>query len=339
MKSAYTIFLVLSGMMVQAGCDARPEPPKPTWYGPKVEFIAVSPSDSEEQAAVVAAEKARVEYDFRLDVIKAYYYKVGCLDKYNWACTELNNLNESQTFRWNGLPQIIPPEKESLEGASEQLLAERVVTTKRTYLDAVEGVAKFYEKRMGSGAMQTRLVRNMQARFRPHETFVYIPEAEIPPADLKPAEVISAADALFERGLALYKDGKNLDLPAMADIPKLRKSLDVFREMIAKYPRSNKIALAAFYIGDVYRQYANNYPLAVRWLERAWQWDPHVPKPARYYAALTYDYKLHNRGRALELYRECLRLERDYADVNYATGRISDLTQPPEKVDLEEKKK
>lgn len=342
MKRVCTIILVLSGLLIQVGCDARPEPPKPTWYGPKVEYIAVNTSDSEEVAAVVAAEKARVEYDFRLDVLKAYYYKVGCLDKYNWACTELNNLKESQTFQWRGLPKIIPPEKESLEGASEQLLAERVVTARRNYLAAVDALVKFYDKRMGAGAMQTRLVRNMQARFRIHETFVYIPEAEIPPADLKPIEVISAADALYDRAYKLYKDGKVGDIPAAAGLfgmKDLRKSIDLFRELISKYPNSNKIALSAFCIGDIYGNYINNYPLAVRWLERAWQWDQRIPRPARYYAARIYQDKLGNNGRAVELLKECLRYERDYADVNDATGRLKLLTQAPDKPDLEEKKK
>ena len=98
-------------------------------------------------------------------------------------------------------------------------------------------------------------------------------------------------------------------------------------ELIEKYPTSDKIALAAFYIGDIYREYVRNYPLAVKWFERAWQWDPNITEPARFQAATVHDIRLHNPIKAIELYRAAIELETNRSNARFAERRIPELEQ------------
>jgi hypothetical protein len=67
--------------------------------------------------------------------------------------------------------------------------------------------------------------------------------------------------------------------------------------------------------------------LAVKWYERAWTWNPDTPHPARFQAAVVYDYRLHNRARALELYHAVLEHETaDDKNARFATRRIGELS-------------
>ena len=101
-----------------------------------------------------------------------------------------------------------------------------------------------------------------------------------------------------------------------------------FRQMIKQYPSSDKIDDAAFFCGEIHKEYLPGQELiAVRWYERAFEWNSETPHPARFQAAMVYDYRLHDRDRALELYHATLESEADDAsNVRFATRRIRELT-------------
>ena len=140
--------------------------------------------------------------------LRDFYWNTGNVDKFNWTETEMENLHKSQTFQWLGLPQITPPPKELFAGADQRLLVEYVVAAREEYLSAVKKMAEVYTKK--GATLHAQMMRNVLARFRPHETFKYLADAEIPPADLKPMEAIPKADVLFDEGVRLYNSGKNL---------------------------------------------------------------------------------------------------------------------------------
>jgi hypothetical protein len=115
------------------------------------------------------------------------------------------------------------------------------------------------------------------------------------------------------------------------------QALDVFVDLIRRYPSSNKIDDAAFWCGEIHKEYLKDQePIAVRWYERAYTWDPDTPHPARFQAAVTYDFRLHDRARALELYRRVVDTETaNKSNVSFAVTRIHQLTAeredaPPE---------
>lgn len=158
--------------------------------------------------------------------------------------------------------------------------------------------------------------------------FRYLLAAEIPSDQLVPRDSIPEADELYERGLSLLNEGGHLT-PVFYRESKMREALAVFREMIEKYPGSDKIDDAAFYCGEIHKEYFKaEEQIAVRWYERAFTWDPETPHPARFQAAVVYDYRLHDRDRALELYHDVIQREvTNKSNTSFSVRRIEQLTR------------
>jgi hypothetical protein len=249
---------------------------------------------------------------------------VGSLDKRTWTQREQKNLADAQTFTWEGIPQAVPPTGESIEGAEERTLVEGVVSARAAYRAAVAGLLELYTARDPAG-YKTQRIANLQARLDPVRTYTYFLDAEIPPADLRPVQVDPEADAIFEKALKLHREGK--PLPGITDYKRERAALLGLLKLIKEHPQSTKIAESAYYIGDIYKEYFNEDVRAVRWYERAWQWDPNIDKPARFQAATVWDLRLHNRSKAVELYRAVLEHEPYNAtNLTFSRRRIAELT-------------
>ncbi len=312
---------------LQVGCDMKPVVPKTT-QGKAPKVLAVNPDDAEEVAAVTSVEAARINYEFRLKVLQTYYEKTGNMDKRNWAVKETENLRMAQTFTWANLPQILPPEGESLAGTDEGLLVEYAVAARKRYTNAVAELAEFYQRR-DPVSYKTRRVENLKARFDQVHTYMYFRDAEMPGPDIEPVEVIPEADQMYKRALKLHEDGKGiLRIFVTTSYNKQRQALALLRELVGKYPRSTKVALAAFYIGEIYKEYFNENVRSVQWYQRAWQWDPNITKPARFQAATTWDLRLQQKDKAIECYRLVLEHERfNKSNIRFARQRIRRLMQ------------
>ena len=107
------------------------------------------------------------------------------------------------------------------------------------------------------------------------------------------------------------------------------EAAQVFRGMIERYPTSDKIDDAAFYLGEIHNLYLSGQKqLAAQWYERALAWNPDTPHAARFQAAVLYDHDLHDRDRALELYHAILdRGTAPNSSVRYSSRRVYELTQ------------
>ena len=117
-------------------------------------------------------------------------------------------------------------------------------------------------------------------------------------------------------------------VPAVYRKDRMVEAAEVFRQMIEEYPNSDKIADAAFYCGEIHKDYLPGQELiAVNWYERAWTWQSETTHPARFQAAVVYDYRLQDRDRALELYQTVVRNPlADKSNVRFAARRIRELT-------------
>ncbi len=310
------------------GCNVRPAVPQGV-EGRPITALSLDADDPTEVAAVSAAECARVEYAYRLDVLEGYYESIGDLVNLRWARREAENLEKAQTFRWSGVT-VVPPAGETVAGADEKVLVENVIAARAQWLNAIEQLEAVLAAK--SATVKLAAVRNVQERFFPENTYTYLLSAEIPPADLRPAEVIPEAEALYDKALALHRQGKGaLHTFLTTDYDKQRRALMLFQELVNRYPRSTKIAFAAYYIGDIYKEYFDEYVRAVAWYERAWQWEPALPLPARFQAATVYDIHLKDPDRAVHLYREAI--DKDpwrLGNESTARRRITELTAPPQ---------
>ena len=327
MKRAITATIVSSVLLslLLTGCNVKPAEPRAE-KGKVLKLLVVDPENPAEQAAATGVEAARINYLYRLNVLKSYYRKIGNMDKYNWTRDEIDNLDTAQTFTWGGLPEIIPPKGESLENADERLLVEYLLAARKSYLNAVAELADFYDRK-SPGSYKARRIHNMQMRLFPERTYMYFFDAEIPPAELKGLEVIPEAEKLYAKALKLHEKGKGiLRIFITTDYGKQREALIFFLQLVNRYPHSTKNALAAYYIGEIYKEYFNKNLRAVRWYQRAWQWDQNILRPARFQAAAVWDLRLKEKEKAIECYKLVIKHEQfNMSNVTFAHRRIREL--------------
>lgn len=299
--------MMVSGVALSAilaGCD---RPPAPVQHpdGRRVEVMTVNPQDPQEVAAVQGAESARALYSFRLDVLKAYYERIGHIDKHKATMKEMDNLRTAQYFRWEGFETTPPPEGRRLENADERLLVEETISARNAWIASLDELTTLYRRRRQD--FKHRVVESVIKRFDPIHRYTYFLDAEVPGPELRPTDLIPEAEDLFAQALRLHKEGKGvLRTFVTTDYQKQKQALVLFCQLIQEYPTSTRIALSAYYIADIYKEYCNENLRAVKWYERAWQWDPNVTEPARFQAAVVYDARLNNPAKALELYKAAL---------------------------------
>lgn len=327
-KLALATILASLTILWTSGCDRPPSPPKLP-DGEKLEVLQITPDDPAELEAVKAAEVARVNYEYRLSVLEGYYVRNGNLVKIRWVRREAKNLQNAQVFRWDGI-KVTFPGGQSLVDSEERLLVESVIGARNGWLSAVAKLEQLYAAKGAN--FKRAVIRNVQDRFDPIRTYRYFLSAEIPGPELRPVEVIPEADRLYKQALRLYRKGKGWSRTfPTTDYNDQRKALVLFRKLVAQYPRSTKIALSAFYIGEIYKEYFREYIRAVLWFQRSWEWDPFIVEPARFQAAVVYD-TLREKDRAVECYR--LAIDHDpwrFGNDEYSQDRIKTLTAPPKK--------
>ncbi|MHC4675525.1 MAG: tetratricopeptide repeat protein [Planctomycetota bacterium] len=141
------------------------------------------------------------------------------------------------------------------------------------------------------------------AKVKPYS---YILDAEVPMADLG-------------------GDG----IPVFYNQDTMKLALTKFKQLIDNYPASDKIDDAAFYIAEIHKEYFEEKDnlIALRWYQRAIDWNSELPYPARFQMAAVYDYRLKDHEKALEMYQEVVDHEQfNKSNVVWAKARINDLT-------------
>jgi hypothetical protein len=313
------------GGWVLGGCD-RPAAPIRTPDGKIVTVLNVQANDPEEVEAVKSAETARADYRYRLSVLKDYYFRMGNMEKLTAAEKEMKNLDDAQYFRFLGVEVTQAPGR-TVAGADEGIVVEEALAARHAWMAALTRLAAIY--RAKGKSLEARVIENVQQRFDPVYRYGYFMEAEMPGPELRPTDVIPDADRMYDRAMRLYKEGKGpLGTFVTTNYDKERQALVLLRDMIQKHPTSTKIALAAFYIAEIYKEYFNENIRAVKWYERAWQWDSHIPEAARFQAAAIYDRRLSDPRKALELYRASLQEDPwRMGNREYAQQRINALSE------------
>ena len=102
-----------------------------------------------------------------------------------------------------------------------------------------------------------------------------------------------------------------------------------FNELIDKYPSSDKIDDAAFYIAEIHKEYFEEKDnlIALQWYQRAIDWDPELSYPARFQMAVIYHYRLKDNEKALEMYQQVVEKERfNKSNLAWAQMEIHKLT-------------
>jgi hypothetical protein len=226
----------------------------------------------------------------------------------------------------------LPPEAAQdikLAEAQEVDLVETLVRHRTAYHQSLQNLRAFYESR-GYHTKQTWAEFELE-RLRAVKPFRYLMDAEVPAEALHATDVIPEANERFAAAQQRLREAGH-GIPGVYNQTTMIEVAEDLRQLIQDYPSSDKIDDAAFLLGEIHREYFDDQDLlAVTWYERAWTWDPNTPYPARFEAAKVYDFRLHDRARALELYREVVQHETAYgAHTRFATQRIHALTDGAE---------
>lgn len=212
-------------------------------------------------------------------------------------------------------------------------LVENMMAARQAYLNSIADLEKSFL--MAGDSNRADWARRQRSNTERVEVFPYIsdkaPEQRV---EVVPEQSIPEADALFAKAEAIYKDVSLV--PLAGTLPhnkkKAREALEMFKQILAKYPRSDKVDDAAFYTGEIYKEYLReddpNDELAIRYYKWAVQMNPNTPHPARFQCAVVYDFRRHNRDAAMELYHKVMELEENgnQSNVRFSATRIEQLS-------------
>ncbi|MGL4424318.1 MAG: tetratricopeptide repeat protein, partial [Gemmataceae bacterium] len=144
---------------------------------------------------------------------------------------------------------------------------------------------------------------------------------DVPPANLKAEENIKDANELFQLALTYKGKGTGNDY-----ILNQRRAELVFQEILTKHKTSDKIADVAYELGTLYESKAfAQYDRAAAYYERSAQWKKGTDSDARLRAARLYDYKLGERTRAIEMYREVIAHDTAPERIKESDKRLAEL--------------
>jgi tetratricopeptide (TPR) repeat protein len=205
-------------------------------------------------------------------------------------------------------------------------LVEQTVFHRAMYARHLKILAQYYSE--NGYEDKANWARNELRDLARVKDYKYILDAETPVATLRPVQNVAAADRLYEEGLALMKQGGH-NVIIFYNQETMKLALAKFKELIEKYPNSDKIDDAAFMIGELHKEYfeEKDNVIALEWYRKALEWNPNTPHPVRFQMAAVYDYRLHDRDRALSLYQEVLEKETfNKSNVEWSNARIGQLT-------------
>ena len=154
------------------------------------------------------------------------------------------------------------------------------------------------------------------------EQFKYLRSRIDPTPNAQARDSIPKADELYRHARSLKDHASPLGI---TNREKMMEALLKFERLIKKYPESDKVDDAAYHIGEIYHITLNDHQRAVVYYLRAFQFDNSTPWPAAYRAAKLYDSELLDRDKALELYRQVVKHDRDKDNVKFAGNRIKAL--------------
>ena len=228
----------------------------------------------------------------------------------------------SQRLPQRTSPYVTPadPAVSAEPSSSEEIdLVEQMASQRQAYRGSLESLIQYYDGR-GNHQKVTWARDELTALDRiPQYRYIF----EVP-ANLKASEQIAAADELYAEAVKIEREAGAL--PVLKNEETLRAALGKFEEVISRYPTSDKIDDAAFHMGEIH-DYFKDFTIALQYYQRAYQWDPMTPYPARFRAATVLDRRLRRRAEALELYQEAIIKEAQHTDERLvAERRIKELT-------------
>jgi|CXWL01.1.fsa_nt_gi tetratricopeptide (TPR) repeat protein len=206
--------------------------------------------------------------------------------------------------------------------ATRQALVQKTMDLERAYLQAGDSTHADWARRQ-------------RALFEGVLIYPYLSqEAPEHRVDAAPEQSIPEADTIFNQAKAILNDVRSV--PLMGALThnknKAREALAMFKKILEQYSKSDKVDDAAYYCAEIYKEYLReddpNDELSVRYYRWAVQLDPQTPHAARFQCAVVYDFRRHERAKALELYQQVLDTEenKNQSNMRFSATRIEQLS-------------
>jgi TolA-binding protein len=159
-----------------------------------------------------------------------------------------------------------------------------------------------------------------------HRTMKYsyrLDVKDVPPPTLQPKQNVTEANNLFRRAVEYKNKGTGDEF-----VDNQRRAEILLQAILERHPESDKIAEAAYHLGDVYEHYKPRpqYDRAAAYYERSFQWNKASATDARLRAARIYDRHLKTLDKAKELYKAVMNHDTDPARVQEAEKRLNELS-------------
>jgi tetratricopeptide (TPR) repeat protein len=145
---------------------------------------------------------------------------------------------------------------------------------------------------------------------------------DVPPPTLVATTNVKEANELYR--MAMEYKGKGTGQEYVLN---MRRAELLLREILEKYPNSDKIPEVAYQLGEMYESRAyRQFDRAARYYERSFQWARGSRTDARLKAAVLYDRQLNERSKAITLYRDVVEHDIDADRIRTAERRLAELT-------------
>jgi hypothetical protein len=220
-------------------------------------------------------------------------------------------------------PTSSGPKGNTPEKTGEVELVESVIKARKDYWAALDKLHKHYIST--NDIEKTKWVEEeLKAYHRMMKYSYRLDVRDVPPPTLQPKQNVTEANNLFRRAVDYKAKGTGDEL-----IDNQRRAEILLQAILEKYPESDKIAEAAYHLGDLYEHYKPRpqFERAAAYYERSFQWNKASATDARLRAAKLYDHELKMLDKAKELYRSVMNHDTNPARVEDAEQRLKELSR------------
>jgi TolA-binding protein len=215
------------------------------------------------------------------------------------------------------------PKGGATDSTGEVELIESVIKARKDYWSALDKLRQHYvathdvEKAKWAEEELKSYHRVMKYSYR-------LDVKDVPPPTLQPKQNVVEANTLFRRAVEFQAKGGTGD----EFVDNQRRAEILFQAILEKHPESDKIAEAAYHLGEIYEHYKphSQFERAAAYFERSFQWNKASATDARLRAARIYDHHLKMLDKAKELYKAVMNHDTDPARVAEAEKRLTELS-------------
>jgi hypothetical protein len=212
------------------------------------------------------------------------------------------------------------PASASATGASEAELVERTIAARKEYENSLRALYDYYHRVADKQRSQwtEQELMGYHLLFKPSYNLEI---KDVPPPGLEAKVNIREANELYRSAMEYKGKGFGNDF-----VLNQRRAEVLLREILERYPTSDKISDVAYQLGDLYESRAfKQYDRAAKYFERSFQWKKGSATDARLRAAGIYDRQLNDRSKAIELYRDEIAHDTDAERIKQAEKRLAEL--------------